>query len=297
MNVGLKITAKTRVVGIFGHPVHHSLSPIMHNAAFESLGLDYQYFAFDVRPEMLRRAVEGLRALQMVGVNVTVPHKEKVIRYLDQLSPEARLMGAVNTIENRGGQLIGHNTDGMGFIMAFQDTFGQSVKGKRTLLLGAGGAARAVAIQMVSQGVSEMIIANRTYARARKLVKAITEIFPGASALAIRLQGESLAKICLRADILIHATSAGLMLDSLLNILPTSFRPSMLVCDLTYNPPHTPFLKMAAKAGCKTMNGVGMLLYQGTLAFRIWTGQEAPLSVMRTALEQAIQQLPVTSTQ
>jgi shikimate dehydrogenase len=288
MNVGLKITAKTRVVGILGHPVHHSLSPIMHNAAFESLGLDYRYFAFDVKPEMLRRAVEGLRALQMAGVNVTVPHKEKVIRYVDQLSPEARLMGAVNTIENRDGQLIGHNTDGMGFIMAFQEAFGQSVEGKRALLLGAGGAARAVAIQLVSQGVSEMIIANRTYVRARRLVKAITESFPGASALAIRLQGESLAKICLRADMLINATSTGLMADSSLKFLPSIFRSSMLVCDLTYNPPQTPFLKMAAEAGCKTMNGVGMLLHQGALAFRIWLGQEAPLSVMRAALEQAL---------
>ena len=284
----MKITAKTRIVGILGHPVHHSLSPIMHNAAFESLGLDYRYFAFDVKPEMLRRAVEGLRALQMVGVNVTVPHKEKVIRYLDQLSSDARLMGAVNTIENREGQLIGHNTDGMGFIRAFQDAFGQSVEGKQALLLGAGGAARAVAIQLVSQGISEMIIANRTYAHARRLVKTITESFPGATTLAIRLQGESLAKICLRADILINATSTGLTVDSSLNISPSVFRPSMRVCDLTYNPPHTPFLKMAAGAGCKTMNGVGMLLHQGALAFRIWLGQEAPLSVMRTALEQAL---------
>jgi shikimate dehydrogenase len=290
MNVHLKITAKTRVVGVFGHPVHHSLSPPMHNAAFEALGLDYRYFAFDVRPEMLRRAVEGLRALQMVGVNVTIPHKEKVIRYLDQLSPEARLMGAVNTIENRDGQLIGHNTDGMGFILAFQEAFGQPVEGRRVLLLGAGGAARAVAIQLMSHGVSEMIIANRTYVRARRLVKAITENFPGASALAIRLQGESLKKFCLRADLLINATSTGLMADSSLNFSPSIFRSSMLVCDLTYNPPQTPFLKMAASADCKTMNGVGMLLHQGALAFRIWTGREAPLSVMRAALEQAIEE-------
>jgi shikimate dehydrogenase len=284
----MRITAKTKIVGIFGHPVHHSLSPIMHNAAFESLGLDYRYFAFDVRPEMLRRAVEALRALQIVGVNVTVPHKEKVIRYLDQLSPEARLMGAVNTIEHREGHLIGHNTDGIGFIKAFQEAFGVSVEGKRALLLGAGGGARAVAMQLVSQGASEVIIANRTYARARRLVKAIVESFPGTSALAIRLQSETLEKICSRADILINATSSGLMSDRPLAITPAAFRPSMLVCDLSYNPPLTPYLKMAMQAGCKTMNGVGMLLHQGALAFRIWSGQEAPLSMMRAALDQAI---------
>jgi shikimate dehydrogenase len=293
----MKITAKTKIVGIFGHPVHHSLSPMIHNAAFESLGLDYRYLAFDVAPEMLRKAVEGLRAMQLTGVNVTVPHKEKVIRYLDQLSPEARLIGAVNTIEHREGRLIGHNTDGLGFIQAFQEDFGLSVEGKRALFLGAGGAARAVAMQLVSQGVSEVIIANRTYARARRLVQSILENFPGASALAIRLQTDSLAKICARADILINATTMGSVFDSPQPIAPIGFRSSMLVCDLTYNPPVTPFLKMASDAGCKTMNGVGMLLHQGTLAFRIWTGQEAPLSVMRAALEKAIQQLPATGGQ
>ncbi len=291
----MKITAKTKIVGIFGHPVHHSLSPIMHNAAFESLGLDYQYFAFEVAPEMLRRAVEGLRALQLAGVNVTVPYKEKVIRYVDQLSPEARLIGAVNTIEHREGQLIGHNTDGLGFIQAFQETFKSSVAGKRVLFLGAGGASRAVAMQLVSQGVSEVIIVNRTYARARRLVKSILENFPGASALAIRLQTESLAKIGARADILINATTTGWMSDNPQAIAPIAFKSSMLVCDLTYNPPTPPFLKMASHAGCKTMNGVGMLLHQGALAFRIWTGQEAPLSVMRAALEKTLQQLSVTS--
>ena len=284
----MTITGITKIVGIFGHPIHQSLSPIMHNAAFEALGLDYKYLAFDVKPEMLRKGVEAIKALQILGVNVTLPHKEKVVRYLDQLSPEARLIGAVNTIEYREGHLIGHNTDGLGFIRAFQETFGLSVEGKRVLLLGAGGAARAVAMQLVGEGVSEVIIANRTYARARRVVKAIGESFPGTSALAIRLQSESLEKICSRADILINATSIGMVSDKPLPIGPMVFRPSMLICDLAYNPPFTPFLKMASQAGCKTMNGVGMLLHQGAQAFRIWLGQEAPLSIMRAALEQVL---------
>jgi shikimate dehydrogenase len=204
-------------------------------------------------------------------------------------------MGAVNTIENRNGQLIGHNTDGMGFMRAFQDGFSHVVKGSRVLLLGAGGAARAVATQMATDGISEIVIANRTYGRARRLVKTLMENFPNISALAIRMPGESLKKISLRADILIDATSSGLIFDNTLNISSVTFRPSMLVCDLTYNPPTTPFLKIAKEAGCKTMNGVGMLLHQGALAFQIWTGQEAPLSVMRKALEEGLQQLPSSS--
>jgi shikimate dehydrogenase len=146
-------------------------------------------------------------------------------------------------------------------------------------------------MQLVSQGVSEVIISNRTYARARRLVQSILENFPATSALAIRLQTESLAKICARADILINATTTAWMSESFQAIAPIAFRSSMMVCDLTYNPPVTPFLKIASHTGCKTMNGVGMLLHQGALAFRIWSGQQAPLSVMRAALEKAIQQL------
>lgn len=284
----MRISGKTQIVGILGHPIHHSLSPIMHNAAFEALGLDYCYLAFDVKPELLRKGVEAIVALQMVGVNVTIPHKEKVLRYLDELSPEARLIGAVNTIEHREGRLFGHNTDGMGFIRSFQEAFGESVEGKRVLLLGAGGAARAVAIQLVSQGVSEIIVANRTYIRARRLVKAIGEHFPQTSALAIRLQPESLEKICQRMDILINSIPSGLTPDEPVLLSPKSFRSETLICDLNYNPPATPFLKMASEAGCKTVNGLGMLLHQGALAFKIWLGREAPLSVMRAALEKAL---------
>lgn len=284
----MRISGKTQIVGILGHPIHHSLSPIMHNAAFEALGLDYCYLAFDVKPELLRKGVEAIVALQMVGVNVTIPHKEKVLRYLDELSPEARLIGAVNTIEHREGRLFGHNTDGMGFIRSFQEAFGESVEGKRVLLLGAGGAARAVAIQLVSQGVSEIIVANRTYIRARRLVKAIGEHFPQTSALAIRLQPESLEKICQRMDILINSIPSGLTPDEPVLLSPKSFRSETLICDLNYNPPATPFLKMASEAGCKTVNGLGMLLHQGALAFKIWLGREAPLSVMRAALEEAL---------
>ena len=266
----------------------------MHNAAFEALGLDYRYLAFDVRPEMLRKGVEAIRALQIAGVNITVPHKEKVIRYLDQLSPEARRIGAVNAIEYRDGQLIGHNTDGVGFIKSFRERFGHSVRGKRVLILGAGGAARAVGMQLAAQGAAEVVIANRTYARARKLVKAIQENFPAVSGLAIRLQQiEPLEKICSRADILINATSIGMSGEQPF-LGAALFRPSLLICDLIYNPPVTPLLEEAARAGCQTLNGLGMLLHQGSLAFDIWLKREPPLSVMRAALEKALSDHPPT---
>lgn len=284
----MKITGRTKIVGIFGHPVGHTFSPAMHNAAFEALGLDYRYLAFDVRPELLRKAVEAIRALGLSGVNVTVPHKEKVVRYLDQLSPDARRIGAVNTIEHREGQLIGHNTDGIGFIRSFQEQFGRSVEASRVLLLGAGGAARAVGMQLAAQGAAEIIIANRTYSRARRLVKAISEHFPSASALAIRLQPkESLEKICARSDVLINATASGMRREAPL-LGPKAFHPGLLVCDLIYNPPATPLLEAAARAGCRTLNGLGMLLYQGALAFEIWVRAEPSLPAMREALEKSL---------
>ncbi len=282
------ISAKTRVLGIIGHPIHHSLSPAMHNAALQSLGLDYRYMAFDVAPAALRRAVESIRALNFGGVNVTVPHKEKVIRYLDQLSPAARLIGAVNTIEHRDGRLIGHNTDGEGFMRAFRETFKESLRQKRVLLLGSGGAARAVTMSMGAEGIAEIIIANRTYSRARRLVKAISEAFPSLSTLAIRLDPDSMEKISGRADVIVNAISGGMVSDVELPMTQDLLRPSMAVCDLTYNPPLTPFLISAQEVGCPIMDGRGMLLYQGAIAFRIWTRVEPPIPLMRQALEKAL---------
>ncbi len=219
---------------------------------------------------------------------MTVPHKEKVIRYLDQLSPAARLIGAVNTIEHRDGRLIGHNTDGEGFMRAFRETFKESLRQKRVLLLGSGGAARAVTMSMGAEGIAEIIIANRTYSRARRLVKAISEAFPSLSTLAIRLDPDSMEKISGRADVIVNAISGGMVSDVELPMTQDLLRPSMAVCDLTYNPPLTPFLISAQEVGCPIMDGRGMLLYQGAIAFRIWTGVEPPIPLMRQALEKAL---------
>ena len=172
----MKITGKTKIVGIFGYPIEHTFSPLMHNAAFSALGLDYCYIPFEVQPKDLKSAVEGIRALNIRGVNITVPHKEAVIKYLDELSKEAKLIGAVNTIENRGGKLIGHNTDGRGFIKSLWDDAKTRVKGKSVLLVGAGGAGKGIAVSCALEGASEIIIANRTIKKADELVRYLKEI-------------------------------------------------------------------------------------------------------------------------
>ncbi|MFZ3064395.1 MAG: shikimate dehydrogenase [Nitrospirota bacterium] len=281
----MKITGKTKIVGIFGYPVEHTFSPLMHNAAFSALGLDYSYIPFEVRPEDLKRAVEGIRALNIRGVNITVPHKEAVIKYLDELSKEAKLIGAVNTIENKGGKLIGHNTDGRGFIKSLLDDAKTRVKGKSVLLLGAGGAGKGVAVSCALEGASEITIANRTVKRADELVGYLKRNFKKTKFSVIPLDGHELAKGIAGADILINATFIGLKGKGLLPISQKDLHRDLVIYDLIYNPQITLLLKIAGRAGVKkAVNGLGMLIHQGALAFQIWTGKKPPVDVMKKAV-------------
>lgn len=281
----MKITGKTKTVGIFGYPIEHTFSPLMHNAAFSALGLDYCYIPFEVQPEDLKSAVESIRALNIRGVNITVPHKEAVIKYLDELSKEAKLIGAVNTIENKGGKLIGHNTDGRGFIKSLWDDAKTRVKGKSVLLLGAGGAGKGVAVSCALEGASEIAIANRTVKRADELVGYLKRNFKRTKFSAIPLDGHEIAKGIAGADILINATSIGLKWKGLLPISQKDLHRDLVIYDLIYNPQITPLLKIAGRAGVKkAVNGLGMLIYQGALAFQIWTGKNPPVDVMKKAV-------------
>ncbi len=281
----MKITGKTKIVGIFGYPIEHTFSPLMHNAAFSALGLDYCYIPFEVQPEDLKSAVESIRALNIRGVNITVPHKEAVIKYLDGLSKEARLICAVNTIENRGGKLIGHNTDGRGFIKSLLEDAKTKIKGKRVLLIGAGGAGKGVAVSCALEGASEIVIANRTVKKADELVGELKRNFKKTKFSAILLERHELAKGIAGADILINATSLGLKGKGLLPISQNDLHKGLVICDLIYNPRITPLLKMAKSAGVKkAVNGLGMLIYQGALAFQIWTGKKPPVDVMQKAV-------------
>lgn len=284
----MTITDRTKLVGIIGYPIRHSLSPLMHNAAFEAMGLDYGYIPLEVEPRRIRSAVKAMRLLGFCGFNVTIPHKRRIMAWVDRLTPEARLIGAVNTVEIQRGRWIGHNTDGRGFLQAFAEETGESIAGKRVMILGAGGAARAVAFQWALEGGAAVIIANRSPARAEELVRDLRRPPVRCSASVLPWTARSLKAGLRQVDIIINATSVGMKPDDPPLLPPNGLRPDHTVCDLIYQPPATLLLKQAQAAGSKAINGLGMLVCQGALAFEIWTGQRPPIGVMREALRQGL---------
>ncbi len=279
------ITGKTQLYGIFGHPVEHTFSPAMHNAAFRELRRNACYLPFPVRPEDLGSAVRAARALGLRGLNITVPHKEKVIRYLDDLSQEARLIGAVNTVEMRGAKLIGHNTDGRGFLRSLRENAGFDPRKQSVLCIGSGGAARAVGFSLALAGVRTFSVHDIDVRKARALARDIRRK-TGADADAV--QAEDVPAVAAASDCLINATPLGLRPGDPLPIRKQDIQKRHLVCDLVYNPPLTPLLKAARDRGAKRLPGIGMLLFQGVIAFEIWTGVQAPIAVMQRALAREI---------
>jgi shikimate dehydrogenase len=279
------ISGKTKIYGIFGYPVEHTFSPGMHNAAFKKLGMDACYVPFAVRPDELETAVRAIASLGLCGLNVTVPHKEKVIAYLDDLSEEARLIGAVNTIEVSDRKLIGHNTDGRGFLRSLKENAGLNPKGKRFLFIGSGGAARAVGFSLALAGAKNILFRDIDEIKAGALARDIHEK-TGADAGAIPV-GE-LSASAKGADCLINATPLGLRKTDPLPIAKDLILKKHLVCDLVYNPPDTTLLKAAKARGAEGMAGLGMLLYQGVIAFELWTNKKAPVLVMKNALSKQI---------
>jgi shikimate dehydrogenase len=279
------ISGKTRLYGIFGYPVEHTFSPGMHNAAFKKLNMDSCYVPFAVDPADLGGAVKAIVPLGIRGLNITVPHKEKVIAYLDGLSEEARLIGAVNTIQIANGKMIGHNTDGRGFIRSLREDAGFQPDGKTILLIGSGGAARAVGFSLALAGAGKIALydvdAGKALALARDMRKKT-----GREADAV--DAGSLARAAETADCLINATPLGLRKNDPLPLRKEHLRKHHLVCDLVYNPPETPFLKAAKDRGARRLPGIGMLLYQGVIAFELWTGVSAPVTVMKKALSRQL---------
>jgi shikimate dehydrogenase len=283
------ITGKTRICGLIGDPVEHTVSPAMHNAAFKKLGLDFLYLPFRVKPEALGEAVAGLRALNIIGFNVTIPHKVAVIPLLDSLDPLAEKIGAVNTVVNKDGELRGDNTDGPGFLQALLGR-GVEVGGKNTVLLGAGGAARAIAYILAEEGAN-LTILNRQLEidQAEALARDIAEDFRQAAGV-MELGDENLKKALEKADMLVNATSVGMSPERDATPVPAHLLKSALVVfDIVYHPMKTRLLKEAEAAGARTINGVDMLAWQGALAFEKWTGQKAPLDLMRKEAMKALQ--------
>ncbi len=276
------ISGTTRVIGIFGHPVKHSLSPVMQNAALKHCDIDMVYLPFDVEEGHLEDAVRAIRALKMVGVNVTIPHKEAVVAYLDRVSEEVRICGSVNTIHNSRGILMGFNTDGEGYVRSLKQE-GIQIDGRNILVIGAGGAARGIVYALLKAAPASITIANRTLSKGKELVARLKDLSK-ARMEAIPLNREALTSVMGTVDLLINTTSVGMdgrgRLDLPLHLLPSEG----IVSDIVYRPIKTPLLEEAEALGYKTVNGVGMLVEQGAIAFEIWTGVEAPREIMRDAV-------------
>jgi shikimate dehydrogenase len=277
---------KAELVGVFGHPVAENPTIVMQEAAFQALGLNWRYLTIEVYPQDLAAAFQGLRAMNFRGINLTIPHKVEVLKYLDEVAPDAKLMGAVNTVRRDGSKLIGENTDGKGFLRSLREDAGVNPAGQRVVVLGAGGAARAMTVELALAGAAHLTIVNRSAERGQALVKLLNEQTPVKADFVLWNQPYVIPP---DTDIVANATSIGLFphVDDQPELVYDTLTTRMIVCDVIPNPPNTPFLREAAARGAKTLDGLGMLVYQGAIGFKMWTGLDAPVAVMRQALAQA----------
>ncbi|WP_294004647.1 shikimate dehydrogenase [uncultured Methanobrevibacter sp.] len=280
----MKIKGSTNIVGLIGHPVEHSFSPPMHNAAFEKLGMDYAYVAFDVDPNNLGSAIEGAKSLNIKGFNVTIPHKIEVMQFLDEIDEVAGLIGAVNTIDFKN--MKGYNTDGIGAVRAIEEVI--SIKDKNVVIAGAGGASRAISFYLAKYGADSITILNRNVDRAISLAGDVLD-----SGLIVDVQADSMSEInnyLSDADILVDTTPMGMHphVDDEPIARAEDMHEDLVVFDAVYNPNETVLIKEAIKAGAKPVYGIKMLLYQGAESFKIWTGVDAPVDEMEKALRQTL---------
>ena len=280
-----QITGHTRFGGLLGSPVAHSLSPSMHNLSFMTLGIDAVYLAFDVGEEKLGETVRVFRDLNTYGFNLTMPDKKKVMEYLDEVSAAARLTGAVNTVVNEDGRLVGYNTDGIGYTESVREQ-GFDLRGKEVTLLGAGGAAGAAAVQMALDGVKTLHIVNRrsrSWKAADDLAGRISRETSCSADLTDLEDENALRKLIGKSDLLTNATPVGMAPDTDASPIrdPSVFRRDLVVSDIIYNPRTTKLMKQAGAAGCRVLGGMYMLLWQGAAAFRLWTGKEMPVELVR----------------
>lgn len=283
----MEVSGKTKVFCVIGDPITHSLSPIMHNAAFRHLKIDAVYVAFNVKESMLEDAVKGMRSFGICGMNVTTPHKTTIINYLDENDPMAEFVGAVNTVLNVNGKLVGFNTDGVGALMALKEN-GVKTKGKKFLILGAGGAGRAIAFHL-AQEADELIILNRDVNKARLLADMLRKRF-NKKVVGDGLSHDVLKKWIEDVDVLINTTSVGMHPRQDETLIDKSFlRSELTVMDIVYNPIETKLLKDAKSAGAKVIYGTEMLVFQGAASFEIWFNQPAPVNVMKEAIMEKLQ--------
>ncbi len=285
------ITGNTKLTGLLGEPVNHSISPLIHNFSFKKLDLDYVYLCFQINEQTLEEAVRGLRVLDVKGFNLTMPNKNKVLSYLDALSPAARLIGAVNTVENKNGVFIGHNTDGIGFMQSVKEQ-NIDMKNQTMTLLGIGGAATAICAQAALDGVDTIHIFSRPNSSHLPRIKTLQENLEKETSCKIFIHSlfnkQDLKASVKDSYLLVNATSVGMAphTDGCLIEDNSIFHKNLAVADIIYNPWETTLLAKAKAKGCKTFNGYSMLLYQGAEAFRIWTGKEMPVKLVKEYLKQ-----------
>lgn len=278
----MEISGKTKVCALIGDPVEHSLSPIIHNTAFSHLELDFVYVAFKVKKEDLKKAVNGVRSLGIHGLNVTTPHKETIIKYLDELDPVAKNVRSVNTVLNINGELKGFNTDGVGALNALKSN-SIELKGKKLLLLGAGGAAKAIAFSLISE-VEELRILNRTGRKARQLAKFLCDL-SGRKVVGEAFSPNMLRKWLISTDILINATVVGMHPNVGQTLVKREWlRSELAVMDIVYNPLETQLIKDAKAVGASVVCGTEMLIFQGAASFEIWCRRPAPVEIMKSAV-------------
>ena len=277
------ITAKTKILGVIGHPIEHSMSPIMHNTAINDLKLDYVYLAFDIEPQDLSKAIDGIRALNIKGISVTIPHKEAIMEYLDEIEPIAKNIGAVNTIKNKNGYLKARNTDGAGGKQSLIEN-GCELSDKKVLFIGAGGAARALSY-FLAEDVAQIIFLNIRKERSKLLAKELNEK-TGVKTFADSISNKNLKKFCSTSDILINASPIGMYPKIEETPVPKEFlHKNLFVFDIIYNPLKTKLLKNAEDIGCKTLGGLDMLVNQGFLAFEWWTEKTPKKELMRNTVK------------
>jgi len=276
------VSSGTKITALLGHPVKQSLSALMHNTGFEYLGLDYLYIPFDIEQKDLETTVAGLKALDFTGFNLTMPHKQEIIQYLDEVSEEAKLIGAVNTVVIKKGRLIGYNTDGKGYIASLEEEK-VPLKNQKVVMVGAGGAAKSIAIQLAMEGAREIFLLNRTIGPAKEIADTIAENIRGCRVKFQEFTQNNLQKALEGANILINCTPLGMhsMKDSSIIEDESILRKELVVSDVIYNPCETKLLRQGKNRGCKTLNGLGMLIWQGAFAFKLWTGEDMPVEVVR----------------
>ncbi len=283
----MQLSGHTKPFAVLGHPIGHTLSPVMHNASMEQLEFDGIYLALDVHPDRLMEVLPSMALMGFAGVNLTVPHKEVAFRGLTTLDDSAKLFGAANTVEFTEDGMVGHNTDGYGFLKALEEAFGKTVQDDSIFVLGCGGAGRATALQAATDGAKSLVLADIDAERVQRLEDEVKSLAPNIEIFQA-LEKQKQIELCRACDLVVQASPVGMKKDDSSLLPPEAFREGQRAFDLIYMYPETAFLTTAREAGARIANGLGMLLHQGARAFEIWTGTEPSVPAMRKALEDAV---------